>query len=142
MTVVNVEGLSFQILKLMSAVPQSKFKTQNRPLIGPLCAKFDLHRNRNDIWALGPYMFCLPQSLRLIEALPSLSPKWILLSVLRNIFLKCSIVRTALPVLLKVVRGTRNPILHAFTSGALFWIGDRSQEITGGLARRTFPAHI
>lgn len=87
-------------------------------------------------------MLCLPESLRLIEAPFGLSSKRILLSVLRNMFLKCSIMRTAFPVLFKFVRSARNFALHPFTSGALLWVCDRGQEITGGLASRTLPAHI
>lgn len=142
MTVVNVEGLSFQILEIVSIVITSKSEASDKPLVSSLRTKLDLHRNRNDIWTLGPNMLCLPQSLRLIEAPYGLSSKRILLSVLRNIFLKCSIMRTAFPVLLKVVRSARNFVLHPFTSSALLWICDRGQEITGCLARRALPAHI
>ena len=141
MTVVSVEGLSFHILQRI----RQKFTEcgiVNLPLVGSLHTEPNLHRNGNDIWTLRSNMLGLPLSFHRIEVLLSNSPQRILLTILGNFLSKFGIVGALLPVLLKIIRGTWDFILHSFSGFPLLWVCNRCQKVTDCLAWRTLPAHL
>lgn len=144
MTVVNVEGLSFQMLPQL--VTRMRFSIHqwnvDLPLISSFHAKSNLHGNRNNIWTLRPNVLCLSLSLGLIKVLPCSSAEWILLAILGNFPLKCSTLGALLPVRCKLVWSAWDFVRHTLSSRSFLRVSYRSEKITGGLTRRAFPAHI
>lgn len=87
-------------------------------------------------------MLCLSQSFRLVKVLLGSTTQRIFFTVLRDLFLQSSVLKTLLPVLLKLTGRARNFALHTLASNTFLGVCDRSQEVTGGLAWRTLPAHV
>ena len=62
--------------------------------------------------------------------------------ILLDFLTESSILGTVLPVILKLIGGARDPILHPITYLTLLRVGHGGQEITGRLTWWAVPAHL
>lgn len=64
-----------------------------------------------------------------------------LLLIELNLLLQSLVFRRVEPISLKLLRSTRNPVLHTRSDLTLLGVGDRGQEVACGLSLRAKPAH-
>jgi hypothetical protein len=85
----------------------------------------------------------MPEVLLLSQLLdgtrPGINGKLLLIQL--NLLLQSPVLGRVEPICLKLLRSTRDPVLHTRSDLTLLWVGDRGQEVTRRLTLRAKPAH-